>query len=84
MSVLKVFHGMCNDSEALVEIFINYDCDLQEIDLFRQIIDALAKIAKTPSTGSRSGVEFMSSSSREELLFPYPPANVNPTISQTN
>jgi hypothetical protein len=29
-----------------VELFINYDCDLEAIDLFRRIIDAFAKTAK--------------------------------------
>ena len=44
--VLEVFHNICKDPAALVELFINYDCDLEAIDLFRRIIDGFAKIAK--------------------------------------
>ena len=46
LRVLEVFHRICFDSSALVEIFINYDCDLDAIDLFRRIVDSFAKIAK--------------------------------------
>ncbi len=46
LRVLEVFHRICFDSSALVEIFINYDCDLDAIDLFRRMVDSFAKIAK--------------------------------------
>lgn len=46
LRVLEVFHMICRDPSALVEIFINYDCDLEAIDLFRRIVDGFAKIAK--------------------------------------
>lgn len=46
LKVLEVFHMICQDSLALVEIFINYDCDLEAIDLFRRIVDGFSKIAK--------------------------------------
>jgi len=29
-----------------VELFINYDCDFEAIDLFRLLVDAFSKIAK--------------------------------------
>ncbi len=44
--VLEVFHTICQDPSALVELFINYDCDFEAIDLFRRIVDAFAKITK--------------------------------------
>ena len=44
--VLEVFHNICRDPGAQVELFINYDCDFEAIDLFRRIVDAFAKIAK--------------------------------------
>ena len=46
LRVLEVFHNICKDPAALVELFINYDCDLEAIDLFRRIVDGFAKIAK--------------------------------------
>ena len=67
MRVLEVFHSICKDPTAQVELFINYDCDFESIDLFRRIIDGLAKIAKNPSTNAqsaRSVDSFMSSTTK--------------------
>lgn len=50
LRVLEVFHNICKDPAALVELFINYDCDLEAIDLFRRIVDGFAKVAKVYST----------------------------------
>jgi brefeldin A-inhibited guanine nucleotide-exchange protein len=46
LRVLEVFHIICTEPSAMVEIFINYDCDLEAIDLFRRFVDGFAKIAK--------------------------------------
>jgi len=43
---LDVFQNIIDDHAALVEIFINFDCDFEAIDLFRRIVDAFSKIAK--------------------------------------
>jgi brefeldin A-inhibited guanine nucleotide-exchange protein len=66
-----VFHNIINDPSALVEIFINYDCDFEEIDLFRRIVDAFAKIAKNANNSSNSimraavSLEFISSGNKK-------------------
>lgn len=44
MLVLEVISELCRDPLALVEMFVNYDCDLQAIDLFKRIVTALAKV----------------------------------------
>jgi brefeldin A-inhibited guanine nucleotide-exchange protein len=44
--VLDVLDSIISDPSALVEIFINYDCDFEAIDLFRRIVDAFSKISK--------------------------------------
>ncbi|KAG5185747.1 guanine nucleotide exchange factor in Golgi transport N-terminal-domain-containing protein, partial [Tribonema minus] len=46
MLVLEVFYDLCTDPRALVEIFLNYDCDLYAIDLFKRIVASMAKVAK--------------------------------------
>jgi brefeldin A-inhibited guanine nucleotide-exchange protein len=46
LRVLEVFYIICLDPSALVEIFINYDCDMEAIDLFRRMVDGFSKIAK--------------------------------------
>jgi brefeldin A-inhibited guanine nucleotide-exchange protein len=44
--VLEVFQNICRDPSALVELFINYDCDLEAINLFSRFVAGFAKIAK--------------------------------------
>jgi brefeldin A-inhibited guanine nucleotide-exchange protein len=44
--VLEVFQNICRDPCALVELFINYDCDLDAINLFSRFVAGFAKIAK--------------------------------------
>ena len=68
LRVLEVFHTICRDPKALVELFINYDCDLDAIDLFRRIVDGFAKVAKNPSLSqSRTTVDFISSSGKKAM-----------------
>ena len=50
LRVLDVFHNIINDPIGLVEIFVNFDCDFEAIDLFRRIVDAFSKIAKVNYT----------------------------------
>lgn len=55
MLVLEVFYDLCTDARALVEIFLNYDCDLYAIDLFKRIVTSMAKVAKIqPRTGTNA------------------------------
>lgn len=58
--VLEVLQNFCLDPAAQIELFINYDCDIEGNDLFRRIVDAFSKIAKNPIL-PRSAVDFMSS-----------------------
>jgi brefeldin A-inhibited guanine nucleotide-exchange protein len=44
--VLEVFLTICKDPKAQVEIFMNYDCDLEAINLYSRIVNGLAKVAK--------------------------------------
>jgi brefeldin A-inhibited guanine nucleotide-exchange protein len=65
--VLEVFHNLCSDASNQVEVFINYDCDYEAIDLFRRIVDGFSKIAKNPSLPqNRSSVDFLSSNKKAE------------------
>lgn len=52
MLVLEVLNNICDDAQILGEIFLNYDCDWNTNDLFKQIIDALAKTAKGKKEGN--------------------------------
>jgi Sec7-like guanine-nucleotide exchange factor len=59
--VLEVFHNICGDPGGQVELFINYDCDFESIDLFRRIVDAFSKISKNPTFFLPRNAEFLSS-----------------------
>jgi len=45
MLVLQVLFRMTSNSKNTVELFINYDCDVEERDIFARIIEMLARIA---------------------------------------
>ena len=59
--VLEVFHNICGDPGGQAELFINYDCDFESIDLFRRIVDAFSKISKNPTFFLPRNAEFLSS-----------------------
>lgn len=42
--VLEVVTFFCDTPQALVEIFLTYDCDLHAIDLYNRIVNALSKV----------------------------------------
>ena len=64
---MEVFQIICKDPSSQIELFINYDCDLEAINLFSSIVDGFAKIAKNPSLSfaNRGSVEFMSSTTKK-------------------
>lgn len=64
LRVLEVFQSICRDPNAQIELFINYDCDLDAtVNLFSRIVDGFAKIAKNPLlVNSNRSVEFAISS----------------------
>lgn len=46
---LSIVQKLCNDPRALVEIYLNYDCDSSStLNIYEQIIDFLVKLAVTP------------------------------------
>ncbi|OQS02740.1 brefeldin A-inhibited guanine nucleotide-exchange protein, partial [Thraustotheca clavata] len=44
--VLEVLKQICADGSILGEIFLNYDCDWNSMDLFKRIVSAISKITK--------------------------------------
>jgi brefeldin A-inhibited guanine nucleotide-exchange protein len=44
--VLQVFFRITSNPKLTVELFLNYDCDLDERDIFSRMIDMLAKIGQ--------------------------------------
>ncbi|XP_009413775.2 brefeldin A-inhibited guanine nucleotide-exchange protein 2 [Musa acuminata AAA Group] len=52
MIVLCFFEKLCVDSQILVDIFINYDCDVHSSNIFERIVNGLLKTAQGPPPGA--------------------------------
>eukprot|EP01116_Phalansterium_solitarium_P005911 TRINITY_DN1816_c0_g1_i6.p1 TRINITY_DN1816_c0_g1~~TRINITY_DN1816_c0_g1_i6.p1 ORF type:complete len:1289 (-),score=563.21 TRINITY_DN1816_c0_g1_i6:393-4259(-) len=44
--VIKVLLTLCRNAQALVDLFVNYDCDLQANDIFEHIVHDLSRLAQ--------------------------------------
>lgn len=45
--VLDALISMCSDAQCIVDLFVNYDCDLQTTNIFERIVTILSKIAQS-------------------------------------
>jgi len=50
--VLQVFYRLCTDASTALELFLNFDCDVDEKNIFGHMIDCLSKIAQGKYTSS--------------------------------
>ena len=55
MLVIHVIYKLCDTPQTLVDIFVNYDCDLESINIFEVIVNNLSRILK--ARVSASGTE---------------------------
>ncbi|XP_065620356.1 brefeldin A-inhibited guanine nucleotide-exchange protein 5 [Quercus suber] len=46
LSVLRMLEKVCKDPQMLVDIFVNYDCDLEAPNLFERMVTTLSKISQ--------------------------------------
>ncbi|XP_015888964.3 brefeldin A-inhibited guanine nucleotide-exchange protein 5 [Ziziphus jujuba] len=46
ISVLRMLEKVCKDPQMLVDIFVNYDCDLEAPNLFERMVTTLSKISQ--------------------------------------
>ncbi|XP_031256027.1 brefeldin A-inhibited guanine nucleotide-exchange protein 5 isoform X3 [Pistacia vera] len=45
-SVLRMLDKVCKDPQMLVDVYVNYDCDLEAPNLFERMVTTLSKIAQ--------------------------------------
>jgi len=50
--VLQVFNKLCTDAATALELFLNFDCDVDEKNIFERMIDCLSKISQGKYTSS--------------------------------
>lgn len=48
--VFSCLKQVCADGQLLLDLFVNYDCDLQAGNLFERTVAALLAIAQAPHT----------------------------------
>ncbi|KAL4567153.1 hypothetical protein LXL04_022727 [Taraxacum kok-saghyz] len=51
MIVLKFLERLCVDSQILVDVFINYDCDVNSSNIFERMVNGLLKTAQGAPPG---------------------------------
>ena len=51
---LKCLSGACENGQLLVDIFVNYDCDLEGANLFERLILALVRTAQAAPSSADS------------------------------
>lgn len=54
--ILDALISMCSDPQCIVDIFVNYDCDLQSTNIFERIVTILSKIAQAKGQASSNDV----------------------------
>ncbi|CAM8987344.1 unnamed protein product [Rhodiola kirilowii] len=52
MTVLRFLEKLCDDSQILVDIFINYDCDVNSSNIFERMVNGLLKTAQGVPPGT--------------------------------
>ncbi|GLT84443.1 hypothetical protein SLE2022_026730 [Rubroshorea leprosula] len=52
MIVLRFLEKLCDDSQILVDIFINYDCDVNSSNIFERMVNGLLKTAQGVPPGT--------------------------------
>ncbi|KQJ93806.1 brefeldin A-inhibited guanine nucleotide-exchange protein 1 isoform X1 [Brachypodium distachyon] len=52
MTVLNLLEKICKESQVLIDIFVNYDCDVDAPNIFERIVNGLLKTALGVTPGS--------------------------------
>ncbi|XP_051145511.1 brefeldin A-inhibited guanine nucleotide-exchange protein 2-like [Andrographis paniculata] len=57
MTVLQFLGKLCSDSQILVDIFLNYDCDVNASNIFERLVNGLLKTAQGVPHGVASALQ---------------------------
>ncbi|GAV81823.1 Sec7 domain-containing protein/DUF1981 domain-containing protein/Sec7_N domain-containing protein [Cephalotus follicularis] len=64
MTVLNLLGKISQDSQIMVDVFVNYDCDVDSPNIFERIVNGLLKTALGPPPGSTTTL-----SSAQDITF---------------
>ncbi|XVE53803.1 hypothetical protein DITRI_Ditri03aG0031500 [Diplodiscus trichospermus] len=56
MSVLRMLEKVCKDPQVLVDVYVNYDCDLEAPNLFERMVTTLSKMAQGAQNADQNSV----------------------------
>ncbi|KAF7841655.1 brefeldin A-inhibited guanine nucleotide-exchange protein 1-like isoform X1 [Senna tora] len=56
MTVLNLLDKLSQDPQIIIDIFVNYDCDVDASNIFERIVNGLLKTALGPPTGSTTAL----------------------------
>lgn len=69
MGVLRMLEKVCKDPQMLVDVYVNYDCDLEAPNLFERMVTTLSKIAQgTQSTDPNPAIASQTASVKGSSL----------------
>ena len=52
VAVLEALKSLCADGQLMVDLFVNYDCDLQASNLFERTLKGLAKVVASTDSAT--------------------------------
>ncbi|PPD77214.1 hypothetical protein GOBAR_DD25849 [Gossypium barbadense] len=55
-SVLRMLEKVCKDPQMLVDVYVNYDCDLEAPNLFERLVTTMSKIAQGAQSADPNSV----------------------------
>ncbi|KAG4190196.1 hypothetical protein ERO13_A07G018300v2 [Gossypium hirsutum] len=55
-SVLRMLEKVCKDPQMLVDVYVNYDCDLEAPNLFERLVTTLSKMAQGAQSADPNSV----------------------------
>lgn len=56
MTILNLLEKLSQDSQIIIDIFVNYDCDVDAPNIFERIVNGLLKTALGPPPGSTTSL----------------------------
>ncbi|XP_051140030.1 brefeldin A-inhibited guanine nucleotide-exchange protein 5-like isoform X2 [Andrographis paniculata] len=69
LTVLRMLEKVCKDPQMLVDLYVNYDCDLEAPNLFDKMVVMLSKIAQsTQNVDAKSSAASQASSNKISSL----------------
>ncbi|KAF9075862.1 hypothetical protein BDP27DRAFT_1314622 [Rhodocollybia butyracea] len=82
--ILGMFSRLCQDPQALVEIYLNYDCDSEAADnIYEHLMNIISKIGTTPSLPHKANEPPSPAVTPNSSKSPGPNTTIPPSLSTT-